>query len=207
MKQISTTAGNGNYFESLLNILWKNSGEKLVKLQDVNLILADFLSFESIVGYNSLETSNRRSWSLSAFYYGVSNSLFPSNVQGTFTGVDHGKDRAPRRHHRCRRRRRHNSQRLQIAKIRQKINSLMWFHEFFLADFSNLLIFPFPQGEFYTLNLSNCCRHKCGPSISRVFYLILGGFLTFGAAAVEAIKASAVNTGISSLTSLVNRSE
>ena len=84
----------------------------------------------------------------------------------------------------------------------------MWFHEFFKADFSKLHIYPFPEDEFYTKNLSNCCRHKYGPSISRIFLnLILGGFLTFGAAAVEAIKASAVNTGISSLTSLVNRSE
>ena len=54
--EANTTAGNGNYFVNLLNILLKNSREKLVKLQDVNLFLADFLSFESTVGYNSLET-------------------------------------------------------------------------------------------------------------------------------------------------------
>ena len=55
------------------------------------------------------------------------------------------------------------------------------------------------------------CQSVAGISMVRQFQdffgLISGGFLTFGAAAVEAIKASAVNTGISSLTSLVNRSE
>ena len=49
--EANTTSGNGNYFVNLLNVLLKNSGGKLVKLQDVNLFLADFLSFETTVGY------------------------------------------------------------------------------------------------------------------------------------------------------------
>ena len=76
--EANTTAGNGKYFVNLLNILLKTSGEKLVKLQEVDLFLADFLSFESTVWGTTASRRDRRSWSLSAFYYVVSNSLFPS---------------------------------------------------------------------------------------------------------------------------------
>ena len=44
------TAGNGNYFVNLLNILLKNSREKLVKLQHMNLLLADFCHLNLLCG-------------------------------------------------------------------------------------------------------------------------------------------------------------
>ena len=37
----------------------------------------------------------------------------------------------------------------------------------FMSFSTNLHLFSLPDNEFYALNLSNCCRHKYGPSISR----------------------------------------
>ena len=46
---------------------------------------------------------------------------------------------------------------------------------------ANLHTFPFPEDEVYTQNLSNCCKHYCGPSLLQFFLnRILVGFLTFG---------------------------
>ena len=48
----------------------------------------------------------------------------------------------------------------------------MWFYKFFQANFSKTYNY-----EFYTQNLSNCCRRKYDQSISRIFkILFLAGF-------------------------------
>ena len=79
---------------------------------------------------------------------------------------------APRRRQRCRRRRR-SSQRFQIAKIRHKISSL---NASFPSRFLQIYIyFRFRTVEFYTQNLSKCCRHKFR-QYQEYFGLISGRF-------------------------------
>ena len=66
----------------------------------------------------------------------------------------------------------------------------MWFHEFSKQISANLLLFPFPGDEFYTQNLSNRCRRKYDPLISRFFkILFLAGFCN-----LAHLCAAAVNT-------------
>ena len=114
-----------------------------MKSHQVNLFLAGFLSFETTVGYNSLET--RPSKLVAISFLLVSNSLFPSFQQGTFTGNDR---RAARRRQRCRRRH-HSSQRLQIAKTRHKISSLDVISRVFPSRFQQIYIyFRFRRASF-----------------------------------------------------------
>ena len=92
------------------------------------------MSFETTVGYNSLET--RPSKLVAISFLLVSNSLFPSFQQAG----DFHWQRPPRRRQRCRRRH-HSSQRLQIAKTRHKISSLDVISRVFPSRFQQVYIY------------------------------------------------------------------
>ena len=113
----------------------ENCLKKLVKSHQVNLFLAGFLSFETTVG-----VQQPRDETVEAGRYQLSTSIqqpFPLFPTGDF----HWR-RPPRRRRRQRcRRRHHSSQRLQIAKTRQKISSLDVISRVFPSKFQQIYIY------------------------------------------------------------------
>ena len=142
-----------------------------MKLQDVNLFLADFLSFETTVGY----IQQPRDETVEAGRYQLSTSiqqpfsLFPM-CRGLSLATAAARTATPPPSTLPSARRRHSSQRLQIAKTRQKISSLDVISRVFPSKFQQIYIyFRFRRVSFILKICQTVADLKYGLSISRIF--------------------------------------
>ena len=153
------TAENGNYFVNLLKVLLKNSWNCRTWIYFWKI----FCHLNPLWG-TTASRRDRRSWSLSAFYYPT--AFFPLANRGLSLRRRPPQGPLRRRRQRCRRRR-HSSQRLQVAKTRHKISSLDVISLVFPGRFQQIYIyFRFRRISF----ILKICQTVAGLSMVRQFH-------------------------------------